>query len=292
MSARAWLRASRPLAQGNIAPSIVLGLVLGAHEAGRVSWIGVAVALAFGVLDHLAIVYVNDADDEAADRHNATPTLVSGGSRVLVEGLLTRAQLARAGKLASIALLGLSVAASVVAPWLPALALGALGLLWLYSGAPRLGHRGGGAWLQGLGIGIVLPLVGHASQTDALPEPIVLAPTFLLGVSGHLLTAMPDAEGDRAASKRTLASVRGPHVAAWVAALVSALAIVLGANVFGHDSTTASVLTWVPMALLLFALTQLRQLDGDPRARLRFVLLALGAGSAALVLWTGAVALR
>lgn len=291
MTLRAWLRASRPLAHGNIAPPILFGVALGARAAGGLDWTMLGVALGFGVLDHLTIVFFNDVADVEADRGHDAPTFLSGGSRVLVEGALSPAQLLAGARLAAVLLVALSLAVAPVRPWMPALALAALLLLWLYSGRPvRLSYRGGGAVLQGLGVGVVLPLVGFVSQVDGAPPSLSLVPSFLLGLAGNLLTAMPDAEADRRADKRTLAAVRGPRVAAWAAALSSALALVLGASLFARDATTSAWLTWLPMVPLLLALSQLRTLDGSARARLRFVVLALASGTLGLVAWTLALA--
>jgi 1,4-dihydroxy-2-naphthoate octaprenyltransferase len=151
----------------------------------------------------------------------------------------------------------------------------------------RLSHRGGGAILQALGVGVVLPLVGYVAQHGGLPAAVLLAPSCLLGFSGHLLTAIPDAEADQRSTKRTLASVRGPRLAAWAAALATALAVVLGASLFAEDATQSAWLTWPPMGLLVAALTQLRSVDAGPRARLRFVVPALGSGTLALLSWAG-----
>ena len=287
MSLRAWLRAARPLAHGNIAPPILFGAALGAQPSGDLDAAMLCGALGFGVLDHLTIVFFNDVADLDADRLQDAPTFVSGGSRVLVEGALAPAQLSRAAGLAALGLVGLSLALGLARPAMPMLAGLALLLLWLYSGRPaRLSYRGGGAFLQGLGVGVVLPLVGFASQRSGLPPPAALAPSFLLGLAGNLLTAMPDAEADRAADKRTLAARRGAHVAAWASALIGALAIVLGASLFARDAVTSGWLTWPPMLPLLASLTQLRALDRDRRARLAFVVLGLASGTVALVAWT------
>jgi 1,4-dihydroxy-2-naphthoate octaprenyltransferase len=289
----AWLQAARPLAHGNIAPPILFGAALGADPAGHIDAAMLSGALGFGLLDHLAIVFFNDVADLEADRLHESPTLVSGGSRVLVEGTLTPAQLSRAAGLAALGLVLLSVALAPRSPVMPILAASALLLLWLYSGRPaRLSYRGGGAILQGLGVGVVLPLVGFVSQRPGLPPLAALAPSFLLGVAGNLLTAMPDAEADRGAGKRTLAARRGAHVAAWASALIGALAIVLGASLFARDAAASGWLTWPPMLLLLASLTQLRALDRDRRARLAFVLLGLAAGTTGLVGWTFALLVR
>ena len=92
---RAWVRALRPLAQGNLAPFILVGAFEGRRHGHAVDPVGVALALLWGVMDHGAIVLANDLGDEEADRHSRGATLLSGGSRVLVDGALGSSSLAR-----------------------------------------------------------------------------------------------------------------------------------------------------------------------------------------------------
>ena len=287
----AWVTAARPLAHANIAPPILLGVAMGCAASRRIDGTGLALAVAFGVLDHLVIVFFNDLADEEADR-GVPPTIVSGGSRVLVDGRIARADLWRAAIAAAVVLLALSGAiAATLAPMVLPLALAALALLWLYSGDPvRLSYRGGGSVLQGLGVGVVLPLVGATLQSPAAPLPLtMLAPSFLLGVAGNLLTAMPDAEADAAAGKRTLASQGGVRVAAWAAVLLISVGSVLGAATFGGSPTEAQLLTVIPLVFLTPSLLLLRGIERTRGVRLRFVLLALAAGSSAILSWTVAL---
>lgn len=287
----AWIRAARPLAHGNIAPPILFGVALACSTTGVLDRAGLALALAFGVLDHLVIVFGNDLADERADRQGDPATLVSGGSRVLVDGLLTRSALRTGLRTAVSALLLFSALASVRAPLLFGLALAALALLWLYSGSPaRLSYRGGGALLQGLGVGVVLPLVGWTlQQPDALPPPLWLAPPLLLAMVGNVLTAIPDAEGDQRAGKHNLASRRGVRIAAWGSALGSGVAIALGAAIFASSPLEAQLLSGIPLLFLVPSLLLLRSIEVDRGMRLRFVLLGLSAGTSALLCWSAAV---
>lgn len=287
----AWLAAARPLAHANIAPPIVFGAALGGAAAGHVDLTGLGLALGFGVLDHLAIVFFNDVADEEADVH-VPATLVSGGSRVLVEGRIERRDLRRAAMAVAALLVAFSAGISLTrAPWVLVLALAALLLLWLYSGDPvRLAYRGGGSLLQGLGVGCVLPLVGATLQAPDQPLPLaMLAPSFVLGVAGNLLTALPDAEGDAAANKRTLASQGGVRVAAWAAVLLTAVGSVLGAATFASSPAETQLLTVIPLVFLTPSLLLLRSIDSTRGIRLRFVLLSLAAGSSAILSWTVAL---
>ena len=94
-------------------------------------------------------------------------------------------------------LVGLLVLALVLVtrrPWMIAASLSAIVLMQLYSYAPvRLSHRGGGEWLQGAGIGLVLPWVGFYLVTGDPRAPLaILLPMVLFGVAGNISTAVPD----------------------------------------------------------------------------------------------------
>jgi 1,4-dihydroxy-2-naphthoate octaprenyltransferase len=210
-----WLKASRLPSQSYIAPPLLLGQAWVAHQHGELSWTILILVQAFGVFDQLCIVYANDYADQATDRLNRTSTLFSGGSRVLVEGLLQPRQLRRAALLmAGLCLLvGLILSLGFDRPAALPLAATALILLWAYSFAPlRLNYRGGGELLQAVGVGAVLPLFGHVAQGGALehfPWPLlaVLLPTHL---ACAMATALPDEPSDRLSRKRTAAVLLGP----------------------------------------------------------------------------------
>jgi 1,4-dihydroxy-2-naphthoate octaprenyltransferase len=215
---RAWLQAARPLAFGNIALPLVFGAALATSATGReLHFGGLVWALVWGLLDQLSIVFWNDLADEALDRRQDEGTWVSGGSRVLAEGKLEPPQLRRAAWVASISLCGWSLLGSwSQGAWLlPSCALAALGLLWAYSFSPlRLSYRDGGAVLQALGMGLILPMVGWQLQGGSLgdllsatvgPAPALVwfLPGFAMAWVGNWLTAIPDLQSDANGGKQT-----------------------------------------------------------------------------------------
>jgi 1,4-dihydroxy-2-naphthoate octaprenyltransferase len=231
-SLRALVRAARPLAHANIAPPILFGQALAVATTGRFSWTALVIAQAFGIVDHLLIVLVNDWADREADALNTKPTPFSGGSRVLPEGLVAPQTIAALAVSCALVLIAGSIALASLVPLLPWLALAALVLIALYSLAPvRLSYRGGGELLQGLGVGVVLPLVGLAAQGAPidLRTLAMLVPTFVLGVGGNVLTSIPDAEADHAADKRSPAARWGAHRARLASIALHAAGLVLGA---------------------------------------------------------------
>lgn len=240
MHLRAWLKASRLASQSYLALPLLLGQAMAHAATGQFDPVVLVLVQLFGLFDQLYIVYANDYADRETDALNETPTIFSGGSRVLPEGLISPAALRAASILAALAALGVSAALGVFfGRWWPLpLAAAALALLWAYSYPPlKLSYRGGGELLQAVGVGVVLPLYGHTAQGAALeafswPVLWILLPAQL---ACALATTLPDVPSDRASDKRTAAVIFGPLPA-------SGLIVVLGALC----TTLLGVVPWGP----------------------------------------------
>lgn len=228
----AWLQAARPLSQANIAVPLLYGQALAFGLFQTFSWRRFALAMVYGVLTQLFIVFANDAADWEADLKNLAPTPFSGGSRVVPEGKLSPMALGK-GALVLAALLG-AFGFYVTLQERLALALlfctAPLLLTWAYSFKPlRLSYRGGGEHLQALGVGAVLPVVGlyfQAGTLAALPWG-ALIPCYLLGWAGNVVTALPDEPADRRSDKRARPVVVGAARARLEALLAVGLALAL-----------------------------------------------------------------
>lgn len=279
--ARAWLRALRPLAQGNLAPF----LLVGAFEAGdgHPSRAGIALALAWGFADHAVIVLANDLGDEAADRLAGSNTLLSGGSRVLVDGSLSRRALAWGLAIAVVALLAVTAIGVALVPehalQLVLCTILALLVLGAYGHGPRLSYRGGGEYLQALGVGVILPTVGAALQrgstgTLGIGSYALLA---LLGFAGNLATSIPDADDDRAAGKRSPAARLGRPMAFALALAANLLAMTL----VGLERTP---LAFLAAPFFIAAVRGVRSLEDSSRCTRAVYPLAFG-GGAVVVAW-------
>ncbi len=282
---RALVRAARPLAHANIAPPILFGQALAISLTGRFSWTGFAVAQAFGIADHLFIVFANDYADRHADAMNRHPTLFSGGSRVIQRKQLSAEAVKRLAIAAAACVLAIGVVGTVVSPALPVLAVVALALMLAYSYPPvALSYRGGGELLQGLGVGVVLPMVGLAAQgalgTDVL---VFLAPTFVLGVAGNILTSIPDEHGDRDANKRTVSVRLGGRSARALSIVMHVFAVILGSLAFSID--LVSNIAALVLALGL-QVASVRYRHSDRASTLRFVILGGATESVALLGWS------
>ncbi len=165
--------------------------------------------------------YANDYFDLAADRANMTPTRWSGGSRVLVAGLVTpRVALVAAVTLGALAWISTGALEFSQNPPIFALPLAALiiCLSWSYSAPPlRLLSRGLGEATTALVVTVLTPLLGYYLQARAVHLVLFLAcwPLGLLQFNMLLTIELPDAEGDAANGKRTLVVRRGATWAAY-----------------------------------------------------------------------------
>lgn len=287
----AWLRAARPFAHANIAPPILLGQALAYAVTERFDpWLAV-VAFAFGALDHLVIVFANDYADRDADALGEGRTMFSGGSRVIVEGLISPATMRGAATVMAALLMVGSAAAgwALDRPLLPLLAAVALILLFAYSFPPaRLSYRGFGEILQGLGVGLVLPLVGWYAQTGELARAPVDAfgPLVLLAFASNILTSLPDLEGDRKAGKRTWPVRRGESRARRDALVFVGIGVLLVSQVGPPlDPVWTGVTVGPPALASLLALAWLKK----KTELVRFVTFAVGAITLVQLTWSTAL---
>ncbi|MDC0671364.1 prenyltransferase [Nannocystis radixulma] len=289
----AWLQATRPLAQVNLVVPLWLGQALAFAYTGAFSLPTLYGAHFLAALLLLVIVFSNDYADRDADAANTTYNEFSGGSRVLPEGRLRPGELRDAAWLALAGLVGLSLymAFGTGRPWTPVFVAAAALLVWVYNFAPlRLSYRGGGEVVQGLGTGVLLPLLGFYLQAGSLAAfPwLALVPLFLLGVVGNILTSLPDVPADRQVDKRSYAVSRGQWAARRHSLELLVMATLMGGLVVPGLGTLAVALLAAP-ALVLVArcVPLLGSADAEQRDECRrFILLAAGAAHLQCVLWS------
>jgi putative NADPH-quinone reductase/1,4-dihydroxy-2-naphthoate octaprenyltransferase len=240
-----WLRALRL----QFYPMTWLAYLIGALAAagpsggfdGAAFWRGLLCLFFIEV----ATVLANEHYDFESDRRNHNHGPFTGGSRVLVTGALSFAEV-RGGIALALALALLSAlwllaataaSAAVVLPLLGMIAVLALG----YTVPPlRLSYRGLGELDVGLTHSLGAILTGFVVQGGAwtAAEPWLLSlPLCLAVLPGITLSGVPDYDADRAVGKRTLvvrAGLRGAYAIAAlciVLAAAAALALQRGAAV-------------------------------------------------------------
>jgi 1,4-dihydroxy-2-naphthoate octaprenyltransferase len=203
-----WVRAFRLPAQINLALPMLVGMVHGA--ACPAQWAGLPLfnGLLISLLLQAMILYSNDASDANTDKTHLR-TLISGGSGVGAEGGLSVAALRRGAVLAGC--MGLLLCAWTGGLPMAVLWLAAAVLVWAYDGATlRLSRHPLGSLCQAIGVGVIVPLLGAALV--AAPQWPLAQNVWLglsLGMSGHILSALPDEQADRAVGKRTIVVTLG-----------------------------------------------------------------------------------
>lgn len=227
----AWIKASRLPSNAYILFPLLLGAALHKMQSGSVSYQLIAVTVAFGAAVQLYIVYANDYADYEIDKLNKTFTPFSGGSRVLVDGELSRRQIGSAALTAlAVCLMTGLLLVYLDRPAGPVFAVLSLLLLWAYSYGPvKLSYRGGGELLQMAGVGLILPVFGYYIQAGgvALFPSEYLAVLLPLNLACAVSTTLPDEPSDRLGCKRTFSVLAGLENAKLLVILLYIAALLL-----------------------------------------------------------------
>lgn len=213
-----WIKASRLPSQSYIFLPLLLGQSVYYYNENHLNPITFLLVQLFGIFNQLYIVYANDYADRETDLKNETFTIFSGGSRVIAEGKLKSHSLKKAGILMAILC---TIVSSVTAVYtgktiLIVLNLCAIFLLYAYSYPPfRLSYRGGGEFLQMLGVGMILPTYGYLAQSgDFSHFPIELFYILLpMNLACAIATSLPDAPSDKISKKKTITVLLGDPLA-------------------------------------------------------------------------------
>jgi 1,4-dihydroxy-2-naphthoate octaprenyltransferase len=205
-----FLRATRlPFLSATFVP-VSLGVAVAALH-GQWHWWLAIVTLVAAACVHLGLNVANDVFDtmSGADQANVTPTQFSGGSRVILYGLLSLRQmiLIMLGFYAVAIGLGLYLAA--VTTFWPVFWLGVVGVFVsvFYTAPPfRFVHRGLGELIVALGFGPIMTMGAYEVQakTWSWEAFYVSLPVAILIALVLYVNEVPDRPGDAAAGKRTL----------------------------------------------------------------------------------------
>lgn len=248
MKIRAWIQAFRPAAAVNVMLPLFLGGSLGylLDEYESIPHLGLTFFLLFiyALLFQGTIVFLNDYADVEADRMNDLPSLFAGGSRVIQDQLLAPQDLKSKGLICAGGTIAIGALLSSVSMNGIPLLLTVLGLLLLYSYSfrpLRLNYRGGGEFLQVIGVAIILPIIGYTSMeannfAGYWGDTINRLAEFMWNIRAYILfqsaaaiaITLPDIKGDIAANKNTLASKVGilpASIIAWLLMLIGILHI-------------------------------------------------------------------
>lgn len=251
-----WRFAAKPASWPKLLVPAALGQAIGVDAAGgRISLAAAGLGLAFTTLDLLFIVFLNDWGDREVDaiKRRMFP---SSSEKTIPDGVLPGTHLLAAGLLAGAGAAAVAFAAEHV---LDRPGLGGMGILALlvfvaYTLPPlRLNYRGGGEWLEMLGVAVVLPWIHAYLQSGALfARGLWLLPgVAAMGLASAVASGLSDERSDRAGGKRTVVSRLGNEPAR---RLVEALTFG-GASAWALAGALTDAIPWwagvVPAAVCL-----------------------------------------
>jgi 1,4-dihydroxy-2-naphthoate octaprenyltransferase len=258
-----FLRATRlPFLSATFVP-VLLGIAIAAWKNGFNWWLAL-LTLIGGACIHLGLNVANDIFDtrSGADEANVNPTQFSGGSRVILYGLVS---------MRGMTLLALGFYAVGIGIGLGLAAARGWELLWIgvagalisvfYTAPPiKLVHRGLGELAVGLGFGPIMALGAYFVQAREYDwEPLLASiPVGILIALILYVNEVPDRRADAAAGKRTL-PVRLSKQAV-VALYVGAVCVTFGLIAIFALTGVLPRPTLIALAAALLALPVIRAL--------------------------------
>lgn len=215
---KAWIRLLRiPFLTATIIP-FVLGTVTAWASFGVFNLAYFALAFVGACFLHLGTNVINDYFDfrnggDAINTEAISP--LTGGSRVLLEGLVKPQSAYLAALLCYGTSLAIAIGLSFAVGWW-VLILGIIGAVFGYTYVTRLAPYGVGEFVVGLSFGPLLVLGSYYVQAQQLAvEPIIASmPIGLLVMAILWINEFPDYNADRSVGKKTLVVRMGRKLAA------------------------------------------------------------------------------
>lgn len=295
----AWLKALRlqfyPMTFVAFAAGSVAAQFFGFNSSPAIFWLGYLWIFFLEV----ATVFSNEYFDYKSDRQNLYFGPFTGGSRVIVEGILSKREVRNGFVIAlllSFVCLGWMMSL-LTAPLLPYLiAAGSLFVLAIgYTVPPlKLSYRGMGELTVGITHSFAVLLWGWLVQSgpSASFYPWLLAlPLFLSVLPSITLAGIPDHDADKEAAKKTIAVRLGRKGAAVLALVFTLLAamVVLIYSMTGqmNEAFRYLVIPVVPHAIYLSIRLYRYTLQPNPSQRIDGLMLL----SLSYILWFGIIPL-
>ncbi|WP_395748730.1 NAD(P)H-dependent oxidoreductase [Prosthecobacter sp.] len=266
---RVWLQALRP--QFYFFPWLALtagAITASAERSAPWHWAPYLLCWAAAWLLEAVAVLTNEINDLPTDTLNQNSGPFTGGSRVLVQKILTTQQLQHARTAATAGIGAIFLLLLTLVPTVhsrDALIVMLAGLLLAvgYTAPPlKLAYRTCGEIDVALTHSILVILLGHISQGGALDSSrpwLLAAPAFLAILPAIILAGFPDLEADTAVGKQTLVARCGRRIAAGVAMACTLLALGLHAALFASPWWFFLLMLLHAGALVFSIATYLRQ---------------------------------
>lgn len=256
-----FLRATRlPFLTATVVP-VGLGISVAALH-GSWHWWAAVLTLVGAFAVHLGLNVANDVFDtlSGADAANVNPTQFSGGSRVILYGLLSMRQMV--GMMAAFyaVAVGIGLYLAVSRGFWPLMGIGAAGVFIsvFYTAPPfRLVHRGLGELCVFLGFGPIMTVGAYYVQARAWSWEALWAslPVGILIALVLYVNEVPDRPADASAGKRTL-PVRwgkGSVIRVYALGLAVSFGLIAGLSAAGVLARPAIVaLAALPLALPVY----------------------------------------
>lgn len=211
-----WFKASRlKLHILGLLP-VLVGSFIAFHRTGEFKLTNLIFAELITLFSLIATAFANDYADIEGDKINRSFNMFSGGSRVIVDGFISRRQMFIATIVASFLSLIFSILFLILGNGNPIILFMNLVGLFVgieYSLSPlKINYRGGGEFLVMfmysffcLFFGFITQ-VGHGFDVNILYLSIPIALAIFLTI---LITEIPDQEADRHIGKKTLPAILG-----------------------------------------------------------------------------------
>jgi len=210
-----WLYALKLKSWPKLAAPMLLGQGVGVASVGHAAFGATLSGMAFTALDLVLIVLLNDWGDREVDAIKRRRFPDGCSPKTIPDGVLPASHVLLGGIVASALLLVLGFAAgrALERPLLLPLSAATVGMFVAYTFKPlALNYRGGGEFVEALGVGLVLPAVTAYLHTGVLLDPLLLslAPALvLLSASSAVASGLSDEESDREGGKRTFTTMLG-----------------------------------------------------------------------------------
>lgn len=256
---KVWLRAIRaPFFTASITP-VLLGSAVAWADSGTFNWFYFLLALVGVVFINVGTNLANDYFDHKSgdDEINETPTLFSGGSRVIQEKLIKPLDILVVSLVFFFLAFLIGFYLNFSIPGNTILIIGLIGVFigFFYTAGPfRLGYRGFGELWVSLCLGPLVVLGAYYIQTQILSSEALLIsiPSGILVGLILYINGFQDYEADKRVGKRTSIVVLGKERAAKIYCFLLGIVYlwVMGGVIFKFfPSATLIIFLTIPLAL-------------------------------------------
>lgn len=264
---KSWIKAIRLHFYPLSALGFLLGNILAASVGHAFNFTVFILGLLWIFFLEFSTVLINEKEDFVGDKQNKYYGPFSGGSRVIVDGLLSFKQISK-GIIYSTSLsvlFALFILLGSPAPTIPLLTIIAISSVLAigYTLPPiKLGYRGFAALDVALVHSIGVVLAGFVFQGGNWDNPLpwlICIPLFFAILPSIILAGIPDREADKAVGKKTLPVRLGSKNAAKIALLATFICLCSTSIVYTFAHISAIYTPIIAFALLhsVFLIVQL-----------------------------------